>query len=103
MIKHNQVAMHVRVKLNSNFEINSISQKCLACERIIYISANRIYNDTKGDYVNIRGGSNTNSGQAYLNQLDLEFPINSDVLYSHETIDYNQDLSRFKNNLKKNE
>lgn len=99
MIKHNQVAMHVRVKLNSNFEIDSISQKYLACESLLYISDNRIYNDAKGDYVNIRGGSHTNSGKAYLHQLDLEFPINSDVLYSHETIDYNQDLSRFKNNL----
>lgn len=99
MIKHNQVALHVRVKLNHNFEINSFSDKYLACEPILYISHNHIYNDTKGDYVHIRGGSHTNSGTAYLHELDLEFPINESCLYSHETIDYNQDLSKFKNNL----
>lgn len=32
-------------------------------------------------------------------KLDLEFPIGENPLYSHDTIDYNQDLSRFKNNL----
>jgi hypothetical protein len=97
MIKREQVAKHVRVKLNSNFEINSISKKHLACEPIIYISDNRIHNDSHGEYVNIRGGSHTNSGTAYLNQLDLEFPIDEKVLYSHEIVDYDQDLSRFKN------
>lgn len=102
MIKTNQVARLVRVKLNSNFEINSLSDKYLACEPILYIAESHIYNDQQGEYVFIRGGSHTNSGTAYLNELDLEFPIDDKVLYSHETIDYNQDLSRFKNNLLKN-
>lgn len=88
----------MRVKLNNTFEIKSLSDKYLACELILIISDNHIYNDSyKGDYVFIGGGSGTNSGTAYLSEL--EFPISDKPLYSHETIDYNQDLSRFKNNL----
>lgn len=99
-MKTNQVARGVRVKLNNTFEINSLSDKYLACEPILYIGDSHIYNDSyKGDYVFISGGSHTNSGIAYLSELDLEFPISNAPLYSHETIDYNQDLSRFKNNL----
>lgn len=99
MIKSNQVAKDVRVLLNSNFRINSLSDKYLACEPIIYIKDSHIYNDNKGLYVFIGGGSHTNSGTAYLNELDLEFPITEVPLYSHEIIDYNKDLSQFKNNL----
>lgn len=99
MIKKNQVAKDVRVKLNSNFVINSLSDKYLACEPILYIADPHIYNSLEKDYVFIRGGSHTNSGIAFLDELDLEFPITKVPLYSHETIDYNQDLSRFKNNL----
>jgi hypothetical protein len=98
-LKENQVARLVRVKLNSNFEINSLSDQYLACEHIIYISDSHIYNDSKGKYVHIKGGSNVNSGFAYLNELDLEFPITDSPLYLHSEIDYNQDLSKFKNNL----
>lgn len=100
MINPNQVARHVRVKLNSNFEIKSLSDKYLACELVLFISDSHIYNDTKGKYIFISGGSHTNSGVAYLDELDLEFPIGETPLYFHTTIDYNQDLSRFKNNLK---
>jgi hypothetical protein len=53
----------------------------------------------KGEYVWIRGGSLINGGVAYLSELDLEFPIGEEVLYSHETVDYNKDLSQFKNHL----
>ena len=97
-MKSNQVAKDVRVKLNSNFQINSLSDKYLACEPIIFIAESHIYNDQIGQYVFIKGGSLTNSGTAYLSELDLEFPITETPLYSHETIDYNADLSRFKNN-----
>jgi hypothetical protein len=38
MVNKNQVAKGVRVKLNSNFEINSLSDKYLACESILFIS-----------------------------------------------------------------
>jgi hypothetical protein len=100
MVKPNQVARGVRVKLNNTFEINSLSDKYLACEPILIIRDNHIYNDSyKGDYVFIEGGSHTTSGTAYLSELELEFPILDKPLYSHETIDYNQDLNRFINNL----
>jgi hypothetical protein len=99
MIKSNQVARGVRVKLNSTFEIKSLSDKYLACEPIIFICESHIYNDRKGEYVFIKGGSLTNSGIAYLTELDLEFPINEVPLYSHETINYNKDLTRFKSYL----
>lgn len=99
MIKLNQVAKDVRVKLNSTFEIKSLSDKYLACEPIIFIAESHIYNDIKGEYVFVKGGSLTNSGTAYLTELKLEFPISETPLYSHETIDYNKDLSQFKNHL----
>jgi len=99
MIKKNQVAKDVRVKLNSKFVINSLSNKYLACEPILYIAESHVYNSLEKDYVFIKGGSHTNSGIAFLDELDLEFPITEVPLYFHETIDYNQDLSRFKNNL----
>lgn len=100
MIKINQVARGVRVKLNSTFEIKSLSDKYLACEPILFISESHIYNDDyKGKYVFIKGGSLTNSGIVYLSELELEFPISETPLYSHETIDYKKDLSQFKSYL----
>ena len=99
MIKLNQVARGVRVKLNSTFEIKSLSDKYLACEPIVFIAEGHIQNDIKGEYVFIKGGSLTNSATAYLSELELEFPISETPLYSHETIDYNKDLSQFKNHL----
>ena len=99
MVKSNQVARGVRVKLNSNFTIKSLSDKYLACELILFISDSHIYNDVKGEYIWIKGGSLTNSGIAYLTELDLEFPVSETPLYSHETIDYNKDLSNFKSDL----
>ncbi len=99
MIKTNQVAVGVRVVLNSTFEINSLSDKYLACEPVLYIAQEKAYNDERGEYVFIRGGSHTNSGTAYLSQLDLEFPISDKPLYDYESVDYNKDLSKFKNNL----
>lgn len=74
-MKRNQVANGVRVKLNSTFEIKSLSDKYLACEPILFISDSHIYNDSQGEYVWIKGGSLTNSGPAYLTELDLEFPV----------------------------
>ena len=99
-MKANQVARGVRVKLNNTFEIKSLSDKYLACEPILFIYESHIYNDSyKGEYVFIKGGSLINSGIAYLSELDLEFPISETPLYSHETIDYNKDLSQFKSYL----
>lgn len=100
MIKRNEVARKVRVKLNENFRIKSLSDQYLACEPVLFISDSQIYNDTIGDYVWIKGGSLVNSGIAYLTEIDLEFPIGEGPLYRHDTIDYNQDLlSRFKSDL----
>lgn len=69
------MARHVRVKLNSNFIIESLSDKYLAYEPILYIADEHVYNNSNGEYVFIRGGSKCNSGMVYLNQIDLEFPI----------------------------
>ena len=95
----NQVAKYVRVQFNSNFEINSLSDRYLICENIIFIDDSHIYNDQKGEYVFVKGGSFCNSGIAYLSELDLEFPIGERPLYSHESIDYSKIISQFKNNL----
>lgn len=73
-IKINEIAKGVRVKLNSNFQSESLNDEYLQCEEVIYIADKHVYNDMYGDYVAIRGGSKTNSGFAYLDQLDLEFP-----------------------------
>jgi len=73
-IKKNEVAKGVRVKLNSNFTPKCLGDEYLQCEQVIYIAEGHTYNDQKGDYVNLNGGSRTNSGYAYLDQLDLEFP-----------------------------
>ena len=82
-MKKSQVALHVRVKLNDNFEVKCLGDEYLIKDEIIYISDNHIYNDSIGEYVHIKGyvepkDNNSvymNSGYAYLNQLDLEFPI----------------------------
>lgn len=83
-IRKSQVALHVRVKLNENFEIKCLGDKYLVKDEIIFIAVNHIYTDVIGDYVHIKGYTEPkedddsvymNSGYAYLNQLDLEFPI----------------------------
>jgi len=76
MIKKNQVAYGVRVVLNDNFEVKSLSDKYLKeQESVLFIDHNGLMNDANGYYVFIKGGSLTNSGVAYLNELDLEFPV----------------------------
>jgi len=83
-IKKSQVALHVRVKLNENFQIKCLGDEYLVKDEIIFIADNHIYNDQIGEYVHIKGytipkegeGIYINSGYAYLNQMDLEFPIN---------------------------
>jgi hypothetical protein len=99
MIRKTEIALGVRVKLNENFQIKSLSDKYLACEPIIFIAESHVYNDVKGEYVFIKGGSLCNSGIAYLSELDLEFPVINQPAYPHSSIDYNQDLSRFKSSL----
>lgn len=73
-IKKNEVAKGVRVKLNHTFEEKCLGDAFLKNEEVIYIAEQHIYNDVRGEYVHLNGGSGTISGYAYLNQLDLEFP-----------------------------
>lgn len=73
-IKKNEIAKGVRVKLNSNFTPKCLGDEYLQCEQVIYIADGHVYNDQKGDYIFLNGGSGTNSGTSYLDQLDLEFP-----------------------------
>ena len=82
MINSNQVALGVRVKLNENFEVKCIGDNHLKEEPIIFISDSKPFNDQRGEYVMLRGGSLTNSGYAYLDQLDLEFPVPNKPLYT---------------------
>lgn len=83
-IKKSQVARHVRVKLNENFQIKCLGDKYLIKDKVIYIADEHVYNDQIGEYVHIKGYTlpknnddpvYLNNGYAYLDQLDLEFPI----------------------------
>lgn len=74
-IKVNTIARGVRVKLNDKFESKCIGDNYLMEEDVIFIAEGHVYNDSKGEYVHLRSGSLTNSGYAYLDQLDLEFPV----------------------------
>jgi hypothetical protein len=87
MIKSNQIALGVRVKLNENFQEKCLGDKYLMDESVIFICDGHVYNDVKGEYVHIKGGSLTNSGYAYLDQLDLEFPVPNRPLYTLYDVD----------------
>lgn len=81
-MKRNQVAKDVRVKLNEKWEPRCLGDNYLKFEEsVIFISDGHIYNDVIGEYVFIKGGSLTTSGYAYLDELDLEFPIGETPLY----------------------
>ncbi len=81
MLKESRIAYGVQVKLNSNFEEKCLGDKYLMDEPVIFIADPKVYNDTRGEYVYIRGGSLTNSGYAYLDQLDLVFEVPERPLY----------------------
>lgn len=84
MIKKSQVALHVRVKLNDEFKPKCPGEEYLIKDRVIFIADNHVYNDLIGEYVHLKGYTDKddeesifmNAGYAYLNQLELEFPIN---------------------------
>lgn len=84
MIKENQVASGVRVKLNESFKAKCLGDEYLMQEPILFIAESKAYNDSIGSYVFIKGGSLINSGTAYLHQLYLEFPIPEVPLYTLE-------------------
>lgn len=81
MIKLNEIARGVRVKLNPNFTEKCLGDKYLKEESVLFIKDSNTYNDEKGYYVFISGGSLINSGYAYLDELDLEFPTPTTPLY----------------------
>lgn len=81
-MKSNRVAYGVRVKLNDKFEEKCIGDKYLRDETVLFISEEKPYNDERGEWVYIKGGSLTTSGYAYLDQLDLEFPVPEQPLYT---------------------
>ena len=82
-IKQDQVARGVRVKFNKKFEPKSLGEESLIKDKIVFISDYMIYNDSVGHYVNLRGYTPNknggaiyvNSGYAYLDEIDLKFPI----------------------------
>jgi hypothetical protein len=86
MIKPSQIARDVRIKFNENFQPKCLSEQYLIKDEIIFIADKDIYNDSIGEYVLLKGytikkdddgdeGVYINSGYAYLNQIDLEFPV----------------------------
>lgn len=83
-MKSNRVAYGVRVKLNSKFQEKCLGDKYLKNERILFIADTKPFNDAKGEYVHVRGGSLVNSGYAYLDELDLEFEVPEDPLYAFD-------------------
>lgn len=68
-----RVAIGVRVKLNENFKEKCLGDKYLKEETVLFIDCEKPFNDVTGQYVTIKGGSLTNSGYAYLNELDVVF------------------------------
>lgn len=81
MVKENQVAYGVRVKLNENFKPGSLAEKYLMDEPVLYIGYDGIQNDVGGKYVWVHGGSGTNSGPVYLKDIHLEYPVPDKPLY----------------------
>lgn len=82
MIRIDEIAKGVRVKLNSNFVEKCLGDRYLKDEKVLFIREWKVYNDSKGSYVYIVGGSLMNSGYAYLDELDLEFPIPKSPMYN---------------------
>jgi len=76
MIKPNEIARKVRVRLNAQFKEKCLGDKYLKGEPILYIQEHNVYTDTRGQYVMIKGTHN--SGYAYLNELDLVFDVDGD-------------------------
>ena len=84
MIKHSQIALHVRVKFNEQFQPKCLGEQYLVKDEVIFIADGRVYIDSIGEYIHLKGYTEPkeddepfyiNSGYAYLNEIDLEFPI----------------------------
>ncbi len=76
MVRPSQVALHVRVKLNDKFQPRSLAEEYLVKSDVIYIAQEHIFNDVIGEYVYLSSKEPYfGSGIAFLDQIDLEFPI----------------------------
>lgn len=69
---------------NENFKPRCLGDNYLLQEAVVYIADAKVYNDSHGEYVNLRGGSHVNGGYAYLDEIDLEFPVSDTPLYYYE-------------------
>lgn len=70
------------VKLMDNFKVKCLGDNYLADEPILFIGDTSIYNDIGGEWCFVKGGSLTNSGRVYLNEMELAYPIPERPLYS---------------------
>ncbi len=73
-IRESQIALHVRVKFNENWSSKSLGEEYLTEDKVIYIAEKHVYQDELGKYIHLKS-NNFNAGRAYLNQIDLEFPV----------------------------
>lgn len=71
MIKPNQCAADVQVKVVDGYKPKSLSHKYLVEEDMLYLTDGNVYNDTSGSYVFVSGSSGFNSGTMYLRDLIL--------------------------------
>ncbi|HMY42202.1 MAG TPA: hypothetical protein PLW92_04005 [Chitinophagales bacterium] len=79
-IKKSECAYKTPVKLNDEFVEKCLGDKYLKEEQLLFIREGHVYNDIKkGEYVMIGGASGITSGYAYLNELDLAFPMGDGV------------------------
>jgi len=80
MIQIKDAVYGVRVKLNSNFQEKCLGDRYLKDEKTIFIRESKPFNDSKGYCVFLMGGSLTNNGYAYLDEIDLdEADLNRDI------------------------
>ena len=89
MVKRSEIQKGIRVILNENFKVKSLSDQYLSEEPAIFIADGHIYNSIDGDYIFIKGGSCINSGIAYLTEIDIEFPFPETPLYLPDVNCYN--------------
>jgi len=93
-IKKTHCAYKTIVKLNDEFVEKCLGDKYLKEEQLLYLREGHVYNDTKGEYVMVTGASGMNSGYAYLNELDLAFPIDVDLKINAIVVMNNIGLNR---------
>lgn len=94
-MKKSEVAQNVRVTLNENWKPKSLSDEMLMLEPVLFISSNFIHSDKEDrKYVHIKGGSFFNVGIAFLEELDLEFPIEK-ALYGTSSLSWRETVTDF--------